>query len=414
MNSQAEIDPNPLKILLATYWYLPHVGGVSNYVDLLRNEFMARGHHVDVLSHTPDMKGIYMLTSGRYVEKSLVKDYVYENVLEFYNRELPMVEPWVRWREIERYTYELCALLFNLGGYDVIHTQDIISTRALARIRGRNTAHVATIHGLLATEHIASGEITSKSSVAYAYARAEEYFGCTSAHYTVVPAEWLRQRMSEEFGVHAHQLQVVPYGMDLERFHRETRRTPSRIPSATGQVVILCPARMVAVKGHSVLFDALSRMPMTDPFVLWLAGSGPLEQDLRHLAGELNLTDRVAFLGDRDDVPALMRRADIVVLPSIQDTLPFTIMEAQVSGRPVVATRAGGIPEMIDDGMTGMLVEPGDPHSLTVALRQLVENVDMRRRLGQEAQNRAVETWAPGPMADQLLGIYRRARAQVA
>ena len=400
-----------MKILLATYWYLPHVGGVSAYVDLLREEFEARGHFVDVLAHHPDMTKIYMPTTGRYIDKPRVKDYTYNNVLQFFRSRMPLVDDWIRWREIERYTYELCAVAFNIDRYDIIHTQDIISTRALARVRPRHGTQVATIHGALATEHLVSGQVTSKASMSYAYAVAEEFFGATSAHKTMVPCAWLRNLMTDEFGVPAGTIDIVPYGMDVRAFLARVRRIHPPVSAPAGVPVILCPARLVPVKGHRYLFEAIAQLRGRDRFVVWLAGSGRLEDECRRQVSELGIEELVVFLGDRDDVPGLMNRADIIVLPSVQDALPFVVMEAQVVGRPIVASRVGGIPEMIDDGRTGFLVQPADPKALASQLEALITDSALRRKIGRQAAATARSNWSPTLMADRVLGVYEQALA---
>ena len=400
-----------MNILLAPYWYLPHVGGVSGYVDLLREEFEARGHLVDVLAHHPDMTKIYMPTTGRYIDKPRVKDYTCDNVLRFFRSQMPLVDDWVRWREIERYTYELCAAAFNIDRYDVIHTQDIVSTRALARVRPRHATQVATIHGALATEHLVSGQVTSKASISYAYAVAEEFFGATSAHRTMVPCAWLRDLMTDEFGVPAGTVDVVPYGMDARAFLARVRRVHPPVSAPPGVPVILCPARLVPVKGHRYLFEAIAKLRGRDRFVVWLAGGGRLEEECRRQVVALGLENIVVFLGNRDDVPGLMNRADIIVLHSVQDTLPLVVMEAQSVGRPIVAARVGGIPETIDDGRTGFLVEPADPDDLASRLHWLMTDSGLRRKVGRQAAAAARSTWSPTLMADRVLGVYGEALA---
>lgn len=401
-----------MKILLATYWYLPHVGGVNNYVEVLKQQFEAQGHHVDVLAHHPDMKKIWMPTTGQYIEKSKIKDFVYEQVLAFFNRDLPLVDPWIRWREIERYTFELCATLFGLHHYDVIHTQDIISTRAIARVRPEHVAHVATIHGMLATEHLWSGEIKSRKSMPFAYAVAEEYFGFTSAQRTVVPCAWLRHEVAWEFAVPTDGIQVVPYGLDIEQLERRARERPRSLPSARGRTIILCPARLVPVKGHTHLIDAMAQMKTREKVALWLAGDGKLADDLKRQVVLAGLEDSVVFLGSRSDIPALMREADIIVLPSVQDTLPFSIMEGQILGKPIVASRVGGIPEMIESGKTGILVRPGDSTELATALDRLVSDAAYRKNLGNQAAAWGRQAWSSELMAERMLHVYERTVAE--
>lgn len=126
-----------MNILLTTYFYLPHVGGVSTYVDTLKRELERLGHRVDVFAHHPDMQHYYMPNNGRTLVKSKVKDRIYEKMYAYYEQQMKHVDPWIRWRDIERYCFEAAASIFGLQKYDLIHTQDIVSTRALWRVKAR-------------------------------------------------------------------------------------------------------------------------------------------------------------------------------------------------------------------------------------------------------------------------------------
>ncbi|MCL6548440.1 MAG: glycosyltransferase family 4 protein [Alicyclobacillus sp.] len=242
-----------MRILLATYWYLPHVGGVDAYIRILQQRLSRLGHQVDVLAHHPHMTKIYMPNTGETLSKYKIKDVVYEKVYDYYERHLPHVDPWIRWREIERYVYELAAASFQLDRYDLIHTQDIISTRAIHRVKPPQVSHVATIHGLLANEHIIAGDIESKASLRWRYVSAEERYGATSADTTILPARWLLRELNAEFGVTADSVRIVAYGMEIEQFLAKARKAPEGLEIRPDRKYILCPARLVPVKGHQYL-----------------------------------------------------------------------------------------------------------------------------------------------------------------
>lgn len=141
------------------------------------------------------MAHYYLVDGNKKINKWKIKNLVYDQVIRFYQKYLAHVDPWVRYRDVERYCYELAAALFDLDQYDIIHTQDIISTRALSRVKPSRTALVATIHGLLAKEHMIAGDIESKDSLAWKYVADEEYYGCVSANAAILPTEWLRREM---------------------------------------------------------------------------------------------------------------------------------------------------------------------------------------------------------------------------
>lgn len=403
-----------MRILMATYWYLPHVGGVNTYVNVLRKELLKQGHQVDVLAHdTERNENIYLLNSGKYIKKDKVKDLVYKKVYDYYERYQPYVEPWVRWREIERYTYELCASLFNLDQYDLIHTQDIISTRAISRVKPVGVAHVATIHGLLATEHIIAGDITSKKSLPWAYVCAEEYYGATSADQTILPTHWLKKMlMRKSFGVPDDRLTVIPYGMEVANFLAKAKSpTYEYIPfTEPNKTILICPARLVPVKGHRYLLEALAKLKQKrNDFVCWLVGGGDLYYELVALSHQLNIHDVVHFLGDRKDVPQLISHSHIVVLPSVQDNHPFTVMEAQVAGKLIVASQTGGIPEMIEDQKTGILFPNRDSDQLAEKLDLVISDPELRNRIAANGRKWGVQRWSPTTLLNNTMEIYRKA-----
>lgn len=399
---------SPKKILLATYWYLPHVGGVDVYVRLLKSELERKGHHVDVLAHHPDMAHYYLVDGDKKLNKWKIKNVVYDQVTRFYQRYLTHVDPWVRYRDVERYCFELASALFDLAQYDIIHTQDIISTRAISRVKPQSSALVATIHGLLATEHMFAGDIESKDSLAWKYVADEEYYGCVSADATIVPTAWLQKEMTQ-FAVPADLLRVIPYGLDVNGFIRKKEQPPvDPIPEKAG-FIISCPARLVPVKGHYTLVKALRRISSNPSWHCWLLGDGVLRHEVEQWVREAGLTDRVTLLGDRKDVPALLKRSDVMVLPSLQDNLPFSIMEAQLTGTPIIASDTGGIPEMITHEETGLLFETGNDEQLAQQLERVIADPSLRVTLSERGIKWAKQQWSSGTLLERTLAVYELA-----
>jgi colanic acid/amylovoran biosynthesis glycosyltransferase len=179
------------------------------------------------------------------------------------------------------------------------------------------------------------------------------------------------RRLIAGYGVETP-VELVHCGVDPGKY----RFLPRRVP-AEGPVSTLCVAGLQEKKGHEVLLEALTA-PGLDRLRLRLVGDGPLRGELERLANTLGIESRVEFLGSRDEteVRSLLEEADLFVLPSRvardgqMEGLPVALMEAVASGVPTVATRLSGIPELISDGETGWLAEPGDPRSLRTKLEQ--------------------------------------------
>jgi len=204
-------------------------------------------------------------------------------------------------------------------------------------------------------------------------------------------------------------IHVIRNGTPLERFDRPAlaaRRTEIRSALGVGDApLVLVLAALRDGKGHDVLIDALPILHQRIPRArLLLAGSGSCEQQLRRQAAPYGTA--VLFLGARTDVPELLAGADLVVLPSFSEALPTALIEAAAAGRPVVATRVGGTPEVVHHGRTGLLVPPGDAHALAEAMSDVLSAPDWARRLGHAARRMAQERFSLGGQIDRTLALW--------
>lgn len=206
----------------------------------------------------------------------------------------------------------------------------------------------------------------------------------------------------------ANVVTVYP-GIELDRF--TDVGTPAKpFPETTGDVVVTVVGSLKPVKGHEDLFEALARVNRQDVLCL-VVGSGPRRAALEARAVDLNIADRVEFLGQRSDVPAILAETDVAVVPSRAEALGRVALEAMAAGVPVVASDVGGLGEVVVDGETGILVPPGDPPALAGALRELVDDAQRRRRLGSNAQTRVVDRFAFERGVRALEAVYRSVRA---
>ena len=170
---------------------------------------------------------------------------------------------------------------------------------------------------------------------------------------------------------------------------RAAARTQLDLPADA--LVVGTVGNFTAKKDQATLLRAVAELsPAGRDVVAVLVGLGPLEEDLRALAVELGVGGRVRFPGSRDDVFALLPAFDVFVLSSRFEGLPIALLEAMATGVAPVATRVGGIPEVITDGQDGLLVDPGDPAALAGALDRLLVDDALRDRLGAKARDRAL------------------------
>lgn len=178
--------------------------------------------------------------------------------------------------------------------------------------------------------------------------------------------------------------------------------------AASNEINIVIVASLVENKGHRYLFEALSKIVETRNNIrLRVVGDGPLKFQLSDYSKSLGIDEYTEFLGTRDDVPAILKTSDILVLPSIKrEGLGIALVEAMCQGKPVIGTNIGGIPEVIEDGVNGYLVPPGDSDALAEKLDLLINDKDKRKRMGIEGRKRFEEKFDASIMINKIECLY--------
>jgi L-malate glycosyltransferase len=215
------------------------------------------------------------------------------------------------------------------------------------------------------------------------------------ADHIVVNAEAIKRDLLQR-GYDAAHLTVIPNGIDCERFrvpgNGEKVRREWNIPPGVPVVGVL--ARLLRIKGQDVFLRAAALMAAKKPEVRFVIVGGnnvdrEYEDELKRLTAQLGLEGRVVFTGFRTDVPDLLAALSVVVSPSLGlEGLSNSLLESMAAGLPVVATRVGGTPEIVEDGVTGLLVTPGDAEALAGAISKLLVDTTTAKRLGQSARRR--------------------------
>jgi glycosyltransferase involved in cell wall biosynthesis len=204
-------------------------------------------------------------------------------------------------------------------------------------------------------------------------------------------------------GCPPHRISVIPNGVELGKFGS----APPVRGDGRSRVVVV--GRLIPNKGPQYLVDAapaiLARHPRTE-FVF--VGDGPLRNVLQSMIERRSLTSAFTFLGLRDDVPAILRGASMLVLPSLSEGMPLTVLEAMASGLPVVATTVGGTKEVVRHGTTGFLVKPGCPEELEKAICCVLANPGRARTMGLKGRRVVERDHDWGQVADRTLELYEK------
>ena len=208
-------------------------------------------------------------------------------------------------------------------------------------------------------------------------------------------------------GVPRERIVLIPSAVDPERVRPRLAAAAVRAAQGCGaqETLLLSAAALVRRKGLDVLLDAMAALAMRGLSPrLWVAGDGPERAALAAQSERLGLAARVDWLGQRDDVGDLLAAADVFVLPSRAEGLGVAALEAMAAGRPVVASRVGGLADAVVDGRTGLLVPPGDAIALGAALERLLHEPELRARLAAAGPGRVAE----GFLAEQMVEAYER------
>lgn len=238
---------------------------------------------------------------------------------------------------------------------------------------------------------------------------ATRWLYATAAAHIVTTGERLRTELMRDLDLPATQVTSVPTGIDLERYAPRARAAARRqLGLAEDGLIVGIIATLRSWKGHRYLLEAFAQLGAVDTRLL-VVGDGPGRDNLRRQAAELGIAERMLMPGNQTDVAPWLAALDVFVLPSYaNEGVPQAIMQAQACGLPVISTPVGSIPEIVADGVTGLLVPPRDVPALQAALARLLDDAALRRQLGDAALAQAQERFADSRMLDRMETIFRQ------
>jgi glycosyltransferase involved in cell wall biosynthesis len=212
------------------------------------------------------------------------------------------------------------------------------------------------------------------------------------------------EELANRFRWPADKIEVVYNAVRLDRFEAPAPEGLREEIGGGELPLVLTPARLDEQKGHDVLLRAAAGLPGV---AFAFAGEGPERGRLEALASELSVADRVAFLGRRDDVPALLAACDVFALPSLYEGSSLAVLEAMAARRAVVSSAIGGTDELVEDGRSGLLVPPGNVEGLRATLARVLGDEELRAGLARRARERVERDFAPEAMTQANERIYR-------
>ena len=295
---------------------------------------------------------------------------------------------------------------------DVVHTHTAKAgtlgrLAAIAAAGGRARAkRVHTFHGHVLSGYFGAAKQAAFRSIERALARRTDRL--------VVPAPRLADELAGMRVGRREQYRVVPLGFELERFLAVPERRaagPLRKELGVPDDAVLAGfvGRLTAIKAPAALLAALAKLARRTRRAVWVVfvGDGELRGPLEAEAAKLGVADRVRFAGWRKDTAAVYAELDLVALTSLNEGTPVALIEAMASARAVVATAVGGVPDVVEDGVTGLLVAPGREDLFAVALGRLADEEALRAKLAAAGRERAAGRFRVERLVADLDGVYR-------
>jgi glycosyltransferase involved in cell wall biosynthesis len=216
-------------------------------------------------------------------------------------------------------------------------------------------------------------------------------------------------------GIPSSKITLIPNGIDFNRFtsRDEAFGPQNALNLPEDKTIIGSVGRLDPEKGHFVLLQAAQNIIRACPDVHFvIAGTGSLENSLRDQIKALDLTEYVTLAGFVQDMTRFLQAIDLFTLPSLTEGMPMAVLEALAANKPVVATRVGDIPDLIEHQVSGMLVQPNNAHQLQSALLELIRSPDKARKMAQRAYKKTRNRYSAQHMAAQYQQLYRTANGQ--
>lgn len=268
----------------------------------------------------------------------------------------------------------------------------------LAALRRDDVRTVHTFHG-----HVLDAYFSP--AIESAFTRAERFLAQRTDVLVAVSDEIRDQLLDIGVG-RPHQFRVIPLGFELDAFLAVEGKAGdfrSEVGLDLKSPLVAVVGRLTAIKDHETLLRAVATLPGTHLAVL---GDGELRAQIEGLAQALRIADRTHFLGWRHDLANVLADVDVVALTSRNEGTPVSLIEAAAAGRPVVATAVGGTASVVRDGVTGFLVQPGEPEAIAAALERLLRDPTLAATFGRSARHHVRERFSHHRLLRDVSELY--------
>ncbi|MBV9181330.1 MAG: glycosyltransferase [Acidobacteria bacterium] len=293
------------------------------------------------------------------------------------------------------------ARFLRREGFEILHAHDLWSNLA---------GMVAAVMGGVPVRITSQRDLSHLPWYGTRYRRRILRFVQARSSMILTNAKAIRDGLIQEEGLPEKKVCVVYNGVDLERLQRVPRNREALFPGSTGNKLVVLVGNMISdVKGHRTLISAAPEILRCFPRTQFvLVGDGVKRNEFEAQVEQLGLKKHFLFLGRRTDVPEILACADIGILPSRAEGLPNAVLEYLASGLPVVASALGGNLEVIEDGVTGVLIPPEDPARLADALTRLMEDEPLALKLAAAGRDHVSKNFSFERLGGEIDKLYSR------
>ena len=384
-----------MKILMLSWEYPPRVvGGIARVVYELSKKLSYEGHDVSVITYREGNSPYYE------VEDSGVKVYRVDNTninsLDFTS--------WVL--QLNFSMIECANKLIQKEKFDVIHAHDWLTAFTGKTLKQSfNIPLIATIH---ATEYGRNGGIHTKEQK---YINDIEWMLTYEAQKIIVNSNFMKSESSRIFNADLDKIDVIPNGIDLDKFDNFTKDLDFRRRYAKdNEKIILTMGRMVNEKGIQHLICAMPKiLNEYNDAKLVVAGKGPMLEELKDIAYRIGIAHKVYFTGylSGDDVQKMYKNVDVAVFPSTYEPFGIVALESMLAGIPTVVSDVGGLDEIVKHGLTGLKSYAGNSNSIADSVLAILKDNNLAEKLSKNGQNEVLNNYSWEQIAEDTVKTYK-------
>jgi glycosyltransferase involved in cell wall biosynthesis len=308
--------------------------------------------------------------------------------------------------QIRRPFFDLPAFLrlfrfLRRNRIQIIHTH-----LPLANIIGRSIAWLAGVPIIISTEQ------STYYEKSFPFVMADRLLARITTQMTAI-SQAVRLFSARQARLDPEKYLVIPNSIPITRIRMESRTEGlakrRELDIGADQPVVITVGRLSPEKGQRVLIEAARNILEVNPSVLFLfVGDGPCRQALIRQAEQYGLDAHIKFLGYRQDISSLLQISTIMALPSLREGLSIALIEASACYLPIVASNVGGIPEVVENGVSGILVPPGDDKALAKSILNLLDSPDLQLSMGQAGRRIATNCFSSKILSEKIAHLYQR------